>query len=106
MGVDFFPCNSCKEIICDVGDYIYCEECGRTWCDEECGEHDRLILTPCDDCDTEEEAEEHGCGEYVCGYCRNVMATDKELLDYVLKKLGISKSELTNEYLRSELIKQ
>lgn len=100
MGVDFFPCDYCEDTICDAGDFVSCNECGRSWCDERCGAHGGLKFQRCDDCETDDEAEECGClEEAVCGYCRKEMVTDYDLLNYALKGLDMSRDELADEYL-------
>ena len=36
MGVDYFPCHNCKNIICDLGFHFRCD-CSKLYC-EECAE--------------------------------------------------------------------
>ena len=42
MGVDYFPCHGCDEIICDCGDFKRCEFCNNSYCSLQCGEMIKL----------------------------------------------------------------
>jgi hypothetical protein len=37
MGVEYFPCNRCKETVCDSWYFYRCLQCRRSYC-VECGE--------------------------------------------------------------------
>lgn len=54
MGVDYFKCHGCDEVINDHGDYPRCELCRHRYHDEDCGE---MILDKND--------------EFVCSNCQN-----------------------------------
>lgn len=86
MGVDFFPCNYCGESICDAGDYEQCnEDCYRRWCDDKCAEQDGYRY--------DEES-----GDCTCKYCRDEDLDDHVLLDYLLKRFGISRQDAVEEF--------
>lgn len=34
MGVDYFPCAGCQEIICDCGEFYVCQICSDYFCPE------------------------------------------------------------------------
>lgn len=84
MGVDFFPCDYCGESICDCGSYERCNEhCYRRWCDLECAKQDGHNI------DDE--------GWDSCNFCRKEDAEDGELLQYLLKKYGLTREEVVRE---------
>lgn len=82
MGVDFFPCDHCGDSICDCGSYWTCSgECGA-----------RL----CDDCAADLVSDEDNAE--ACPFCRKKVATDYQLLEFALAKLGVTRDELMAEY--------
>jgi hypothetical protein len=83
VGVDFFPCDKCGETICDAGPWWECEECGHVLCSTCEGELDA-------DPDDEDEA--------LCPYCAGEVATDSDLLEFALEKLGLTRKELLDQY--------
>lgn len=92
MGLSFYICHNCGAT--SVNDCVWCNEgegsCDNTWCSEECASIDGLIYHG-----TEEDG-----GEWSdCNYCRCEVAEDYELLNYALKKLGLSRETLQKEYL-------
>lgn len=89
MSVDFFPCDYCGESICDCGPYVHCE-CGRKWCDKQCAQKEGFRY------DNENTELEHSCG-----FCRNEVAEDSDLLTFILKKFKVSRDEIQKEYLDS-----
>lgn len=89
MGIDFLVCNECETGFPDVNDYKFCE-CGRDWCDEECAEKGglRQVL----------DKDGYDSGESDCKYCREEEFEDDVLLNFVLKREGISREDLINLY--------
>ena len=86
MGVDFFSCDYCGESICDAGDYERCnEDCYRRWCDRRCAEKDGYQY--------DEES-----GDYTCKYCRNEEIEDEVLVEYLLKRSGLSRKDAVKEF--------
>lgn len=86
MGVEFFPCDSCGESICDCGDYERCG-CGRKWCNEKCATKDGY------DSD-DENADEGGS----CSFCRMEQAEDYQLLNYLLEKYNLTREQILGEW--------
>ena len=62
MGVDFFNCEDCGQIIPDCGMYDICSGCGLHFCDS-CG----------------------GIEDDSCIVCRYDVISDSQILHYVLK---------------------
>lgn len=94
MGVDFFPCDSCGETVCDAGPWWQCQECSNRLC-EDCerkynASNDWLEYD-------EDEMEEEGI-EVGCPFCRKQKCKDEDLLDFALGKLGLTKDQLEAEY--------
>jgi hypothetical protein len=82
MGVDFFPCGTCDEVICDVGPYERCS----------CG--DRI----CEEC-YKEQKDKYGLSEddEVLAYCDNCTPTiirDEDILSYLLKSTGMTREQV------------
>lgn len=115
MSVDYLICNHCGDTFPDCGYYVTCEGCGSHWCSDECAKEDGYIEEHCkkysilDNRDLMENYREdhcdyndcYDCENYVgesCGYCRNEIFEDYELLNYTLKKLGITREDLIKEY--------
>lgn len=82
MGVDFFPCNYCKESICDCGDYIRCD-CGYKWCEIHCAIKEGYQI------------DEDGKS---CSYCRKENVEDNLLLDFLMKRHNLSRIEVIKDY--------
>lgn len=89
MGIDFLVCNECETGFPDVNDYKFCE-CGRDWCDEECAEKGglRQVL----------DEDGYYSGESDCKFCRGEKFDDDVLLNFILKREGISKEDLISLY--------
>lgn len=113
MGVDFYPCSRCGDTYCDCGDYVTCCEdalgCGRDWCSDECAEADGYIREHCkldkeveyrycvEECKLSDDGCCTECEHYVgasCKYCRHEDYEDKELLEFALKMLDMSRNDL------------
>jgi len=91
MGVDFFPCDSCSESICDCGDYVQCNDgCYRRWCDLKCAKKDGFRY----------EDEDHE--EKSCSFCRNEAAEDSDLFNFLLKKYNLKRDTVLSEYLEKQ----
>ena len=86
MSVEHYPCDCCEYVFCDCGDYVQCE-CGKHWCSDECAKEEGFKV----EVDNEEE---YGTS---CGYCRNEVFTDEELLDHALDLLNMTREELTKK---------
>lgn len=83
MGVDFFECDECGETICDAGPYWTCDECRHHLCE---------------DCEGKLVIEDGETGDAVCPFCERQTATDFQLLEYALGKLGLTRDQLFEEY--------
>ena len=88
MGVDFFPCDDCGESICDCGSYWRCQEgCGARLCDD-CADKHKVW----------DDLDDDGNEINPCPYCKREAATDSQLLQFALKKLGVTQEALLKEY--------
>ena len=112
MGVDFYACDNCDEIYDDCGGlYDVCEECGKRICYDcqvDMGMRDDNIYfsegaIPLKDY-WEEEKWETTSGEQrtsynltSCPYCKLEEQDDEMILDYVLNKYKVTKSEIWEE---------
>jgi len=85
MGVDWLACNYCGETFPDCGHFVRCEECGATWCSDECANEEGY--------EYDEET-----GEQSCKWCREEDFTDSELLKEALSQLGMNREELVEFY--------
>lgn len=86
MGLDFYACNRCGEGFHDAGYYKSCD-CGKVWCGDDCAKADDL-----------HEHVEDNYEEISCKYCREEDYDDSVLLDFVLKREGISRQDLISLY--------
>jgi hypothetical protein len=84
MGIDYYTCSYCGDTFNDCGHYVSCD-CGRHWCSDECAKKDKYRTTK----DT-------------CGYCKNEIFEDGDLLKFSLKLLNINKKELIKQYKESK----
>lgn len=119
MGVDWLSCERCRDTFPDCGDFVSCgDECCKHWCSNECVGKDGYTLAYCklgldissegfleDDpdkcpkyCGKEEDYMDcDDCEHYVptsCKYCRHEDYEDKELLEFALKMLDMSRNDL------------
>lgn len=85
MGVDFFPCHYCKESICDCGSYTRCR-CGRKWCSDECAEKEGY------------RSEDQDRFSVSCSFCRMEDVEDSALVEFLLRKLNITRARATLLY--------
>lgn len=119
MGVEYFPCHTCNEIICDAGDFGSCEICENVLCIdcvkkykrehcEDCGKLPDQCICIDEKCDCgEKDCEECQDGplprlfitQVICKFCDHLDVTDAVLLKFLLKKLKMSKKEAKKEYL-------
>ena len=85
MSVNFFPCDFCGESICDCGPYKHCPgECGRRYCDWECAEGHGIT--------------EDRDGEFtLCEYCSGKNVQDRELIEYLLGRLGVTREQAAKD---------
>ena len=79
MSIDYYVCVHCGEPFSDAGHFVCCDNCGTMWCSDECAEAD-------------------GYTEDGCGYCREEIFTDRELLGMALFLLGYDRDELIKEF--------
>lgn len=80
MGVEFFLCDGCGESICDCGSFWRCEDCSH-----------RL----CDDCRNAAHYDEEDYGdEWMCPFCIKDMATDSDLLAFLLNTMQKTREEV------------
>jgi DNA-directed RNA polymerase subunit RPC12/RpoP len=79
MGVDFYVCQSCGDTFPDCGPYWSCEECGN----HICSRCEKTIIKRDEETETD-----------ICPFCTNEILSDYELLEFALKKLGMTRDAL------------
>jgi len=80
-----YYCRYCQDIFPHYLDYFSCP-CGLSYCNEECGDIEFVL----ENGETEETAS--------CRVCRKEWQMKSVLLDYALKKLGVTLQQLTQMY--------
>lgn len=88
MGVDFYTCATCEYNFPDCGPYFGCS-CGEHFCSAKCGGK-QLEPPPDEDKDWEEIT--------TCVLCRLESATDRDMVNFLLKKLGLRYEEALEMY--------
>jgi len=91
MGVDFLICDICHESFPDCGDFVSCD-CGGRFCSSECAQIDDCVY----DEDGEPVEDEDGdfiIGEETCVLCRGEALTDQDLIEFLLKKLSLTREQ-------------
>lgn len=93
MGISYFPCAACGNVLADSADYGRCPNCNRRF-------HVDCIQLSCED-DEVDESESDGSEdeECYCQFCGGDDADDDQLLSFAIRKLNISKEELKRLYL-------
>lgn len=97
MGVDFYSCANCGDTFCDAGYYFSCENCYEHFCSNECGGRQ-----------TAEEPENYEDNpgwedQTTCILCRKEAVTDANMVQFLLKKAGLTYDEAVAMYrLQSE----
>jgi hypothetical protein len=66
MGVDYFPCDRCKTIICDCGPFKHCS-CGKAYCTECANELKTIYPKPDDESDDLDDLDDDEL--YQCHHC-------------------------------------
>jgi len=114
MGVDYFPCDGCNELICITGDYHSCNHCTQSFC-EECSEKLKHIYI-CNKCRWQKEL--CNCSEkqtriptwlhgrrnikklYLCDLCVDGRGpSNKNLIEFLFLKAGFkSRPEAEKAY--------
>lgn len=93
MGVDYFPCSSCKTVICDAGDYGTCDNCYDSFC-EDCADETKSVYF-CSRCEKhqndckcsreERDIEQH----YLCTKCVDGRGPSSgNLIAFLIEKAG------------------
>lgn len=110
MGVVFLTCNKCKRTFPDCGPFERCDEdwggCGRHYCSDECAKlerpgHDRApTWQEVEDLYQNDRAAWEAL-EVTCVDCRGALPNDRNIIDFLLKRCGMTRSEADAEYLRS-----
>lgn len=95
MGIDFLVCSECETGFPDVSDYEFCD-CGRDWCSEDCAEKNGLLKPEI--LDEDGEFEDYDYDNFTCQFCRGEKFDDDVLLNFILKREGISRQDLINLY--------
>ena len=85
MGVDFITCAICEYNFPDCGDFEWCDGCETYFCSQECG-----------------KVVEDDDGHRTCVVCRHELALDSDLLAFALRRLGTTKEQLTEDFLREQ----
>lgn len=81
MGVDWYPCNACRETFPDCGEYWRCGNCGTMWCSEDCSNKHGYKQVDNEELDS-------------CHFCRGEDASDRTLLEFALEILKVSRKDL------------
>ena len=111
MGVDYFPCRECGEVICDAGDYDHCYACEKPLC-QGCAEVKPEFVVVCQKC-------EHAFNQCRCGCsCEQSMRlifctkcsqparpSRKNLLAFLLKQTGLSLAQAEAACLKDQGLK-
>ena len=91
MSIDYRTCE-CGETFSDCADGVVFCDCGMAWCSEECaavdGYREEVI--------THEDGSEEEIRS--CNFCREDDFGDKELLEFVVSAIGVSRDDLVNFY--------
>lgn len=112
MSLDYYVCDKCQNVT--VNYCVRCENCGRTWCSDECASEDGHRPTFCDkyevfgDDEVELCRKIHKCEyddcikcDYLvpesCKYCREEDFEDYKLLKYALQLLNMTRQELIDK---------
>ena len=94
MSTDYRTCE-CGETFADCADGVVFCNCGMAWCSEECaavdGYREEVI--------THEDGSEEEIRS--CNFCRGDDFGDKELLEFVISAIGVSRDDLVNFYKES-----
>lgn len=92
MGVDFYACQNCGETYCDCGYYFTCS-CEAMFCSDRCGGKK-----------VEKGSESGNYWDDItsCVLCRVEVIPDIDLLNFLLKRHNLTRSEAEALY-RSEL---
>lgn len=85
MGVDYYTCDVCSEVYCDCGYCGLCEECSAGLCGD-C--YDKAIDKYGKDDDGQLNA---------CQICSQDVISDKEVLNFMLKKYDVSRADIETE---------
>lgn len=93
MSTDYRTCE-CGETFADCADGVVFCNCGMAWCSEECAAVDGYR--------EEVVTHEDGSEEEIrsCNFCRGDDFSDKELLEFVVSALGVSRDDLVDFYKR------
>ena len=91
MGVDYFPCDRCGEVISDAGDYYRCSQCPQVFCDE-CKESVKHIYV-CQKCHCSQSLCKCDLREvkafYLCDLCVDGRGPpNNSLIEFLLTKAG------------------
>ena len=100
MGRSYYVCDGCKDTYPDDSEYVIHCSCERAYCDVKCAEkygwhYDEKTG------DDEIDFDDYGEIKSSCDYCSNKIATDEDLLVYILELLNKSRSEIEKDYLAS-----
>ena len=95
MGVDFLICDICHSSFPDCGDFVVCD-CGGRFCSSECAEMDYAAYDEDGECLEDED------GEGTCVLCRGQAATDADLIDFLLRKLSLTREQAVEELFKEE----
>lgn len=82
MGVKFRECPTCEQTYPDCGEFFECGNCNQCFCSDECG--GRKI---------EKAGKSRWDDEVSCIYCRGEEAPDHVLIDFLLKRCGLTRKE-------------
>jgi hypothetical protein len=95
MGVDFYSCELCGEVFPDCGAYGHCTGCEATLCE---GCRDKMV----DKYGAYDE--EDGCyssyDPLFCNDCHISVVHDKDIMEYLLRKLALSREDVEKSILR------
>lgn len=91
MSVLYFICHHCQRTFPDNIQFEQCQ-CGRHWCSMKCAERDKY-------CDTKHDYLGEGFRDgWTCGYCREELATDSDLLRFLLERYNLTRDQAEQLY--------
>lgn len=87
MGVSFYTCEACNRTFPDCRAHFQCYSCSSLFCSDECGGKQVYRESP-------PEYEELTN----CIFCRMEVVTDRDLLQFALKRLNLTRDQAVELY--------
>ena len=108
MGVAFLICNACERTFPDCGSFSVCAEdwggCGKQYCSQECSKlerpgHDRPPTWQEAEDLYENDRAAWEALKVTCVDCRGELPNDRNILEFLLRRTGMTRAEVNAEYL-------